>query len=248
MPFTISHAAIVAPFTTSKNRFFSATGLIIGSMVPDFFYFILLNPYFYFGHTWWGILILDLPLGIALAFLYHNGVKQALSYYLPKFLGGRLVRFNDFNWNQYFKTNPLTVISSLIIGVLTHFFLDGFTHEDGYFVLLFPVLQPETTVFGHTMKVWYLFQYATSVVGLLVLYWYYMKMPFTDTPDANLLLKIGFWGTAILTGGLILILNEIFHHIDCKGMDYLATILGGAFYGLLISTTAFRRQTANALS
>lgn len=248
MPFTISHAAIVTPFTTTNNKYVSATGLIIGSMVPDFFYFILLNPYFSLGHTWWGIFVYDIPLGIVLAFLYHNGVKQALGFYLPKFLGGRLSAFHDFNWNRYFKANSLTVISSLILGVLTHFFLDGFTHEDGYFVLLLPSLQNDTIVLGHTMKAWYLLQYLTSIAGLLVLYWYYMKMPLADAPSATLPVKTRFWATSAITASLILIMNEIFHHIDCKGMDYLAIILGGAFYGLLISVFAFRKHTVTILS
>ena len=242
MPFTLSHAAIVTPFSTSCGKYLSATGLIIGSMVPDFFYFILLNPYFSEGHTWWGIAIYDIPLGICLAYLYHYGIKQTLSYYLPAFLGKRLYQYNSFNWHQYFRTNYLVVIISILTGVLTHFFLDAFTHEEGYFTHLIPVLENTSYIFNHPVKNWYLLQYLTSVAGLLILYWYYMKIPVTENaPTASISRKTGFWATVTVLSAGILLLNENLHHIDCRGMDYLATILGGIFYSFMITMLLFRR-------
>jgi len=40
MPFTFSHPAIVLPLATLRRQWISATGLIIGSITPDFEYFI----------------------------------------------------------------------------------------------------------------------------------------------------------------------------------------------------------------
>ncbi|RFS22730.1 DUF4184 family protein [Chitinophaga silvatica] len=249
MPFTISHAAIVSPFSTTTNKYLSATGLIIGSMVPDFLYFIFLNPYFSAGHTWWGIFVYDVPVGILLAYIYHYGFKQALSYYLPFIWGKRLYQYNSFKWHQYFKSNYLVVISSIILGVFTHFFLDAFTHEKGFFVQLLPILERTSYIQGHPIQNWYLMQYLTSIIGLLVLYWYYMKIPGTqDAATASISGKIIFWGSATLISGIILLLNEYFHPIPCKGMDYLATILGGFFYGLLINILIFRKKTAIKIS
>jgi hypothetical protein len=40
MPFTFAHPAIVLPLKHLPKRWYSLTGLIIGSMTPDFEYFI----------------------------------------------------------------------------------------------------------------------------------------------------------------------------------------------------------------
>ncbi|WP_220463965.1 DUF4184 family protein [Adhaeribacter radiodurans] len=39
MPFTFSHPAIVLPLTLLLRKWYSLTGLVIGSLTPDFEYF-----------------------------------------------------------------------------------------------------------------------------------------------------------------------------------------------------------------
>ncbi|WP_240482010.1 DUF4184 family protein [Flavobacterium psychrophilum] len=41
MPFTFSHPAIILPLRYLPRQWFSLTGLIIGSLTPDFEYFWL---------------------------------------------------------------------------------------------------------------------------------------------------------------------------------------------------------------
>ncbi|MFY0252520.1 DUF4184 family protein [Chitinophaga sp. 30R24] len=247
MPFTISHAAIVLPFTYSFRKYFSATGLIIGSMVPDFFYFVFLNPYFSDGHTWWGIFVYDIPLALLLAFLYHQLVKPVLISYLPTWAGNRLQLFRPFNWNRYFRKHYLITIFSMLLGVLTHFFLDGFTHEGGWFVCQIPALQQNITVFQHPMPMWYLMQYLTSLVGLLILFYFFMKIPMTSNHrPIEKRQKIRFWLITALLSAVILWANEYFHHIDTKRLDYLATALGGIFYGLVITAAWYRNKNPHS--
>lgn len=71
MPFTFSHPAIILPLTSSKRQWFSATGLVIGSMTPDFEYFIRMKVQSDFSHTLPGLLWFDLPLGLLLSFIYN---------------------------------------------------------------------------------------------------------------------------------------------------------------------------------
>lgn len=40
MSFTFSHPAIVSPLNYFPNKWFSLTGLVIGSLTPDFEYFL----------------------------------------------------------------------------------------------------------------------------------------------------------------------------------------------------------------
>jgi len=105
MPFTFSHPAIVLPLKYFPKKWFSLTGLVIGSMVPDFEYFIRMKVKSIYSHTIDGIFWFDLPLALLLAFLFHNIVKKYLFQNLPKSFQIRLSIFNDFNWNNYFKNN-----------------------------------------------------------------------------------------------------------------------------------------------
>lgn len=40
MPFTFSHPAIILPLSYLPKKWFSLTGLIIGSLIPDFEYLL----------------------------------------------------------------------------------------------------------------------------------------------------------------------------------------------------------------
>ncbi len=205
-------------------------------MVPDFLYFIFLNPYFNAGHQWWGIFVYDIPLALLLAWLYHSIIKPVLLPYLPGWAGSRLQLFRSFNWTSYFRQHYPVVITSIIIGILTHFFLDAFTHGEGRFVTWMPFLQRDIQVWRHPMKMWYLMQYLSSVAGLLLLFYFFLKIPMVkNSPAVSIAGKAGFWLITAILSSAILLINEHFHHIDCKGMDYLATALGGIFYGLIIT-------------
>jgi len=105
MPFTFSHPAIVLPLKFLPKRWFSLTALVIGSLTPDFEYFIRMKVQSDFSHTFLGIFWFYLPLGILLAFIFHNTVRNSLFVNIPMSLKSRLNRFNEFNWNRYFMSN-----------------------------------------------------------------------------------------------------------------------------------------------
>lgn len=134
MPFTFSHPAIVLPLKYLPKKWFSMTGLVIGSLTPDFEYFIRMKIESNYSHTFWGIFYFDLPLGILLTFVFHNLVKEELFKNLPKKLNQRFIKTEKFNWNKYFIKNWKIVILSIIIGTISHLFWDSFTHESGFFV------------------------------------------------------------------------------------------------------------------
>ncbi|MBC9931008.1 DUF4184 family protein [Chitinophaga qingshengii] len=232
MPFTISHIAIVLPFTCKQRPWLSVTGLMIGAMVPDFFYFVLFNPYFNDGHRWSGIFLYDVPLALVLAFLYHEVAKPALIRYLPGWAGARLHHFRDFRWRSYFSKNYGAVVLSIVLGVLTHFFLDGFTHGHGFFVQRIPFLQGSISLFGEPMEIWYGMQYLTSVAGLLLLGWFFRRLPQPFFPsEIQGKHKPVFWLLTAVIASMILLLYRQQPHVFEKSMDYLAIVMGAVFYG-----------------
>lgn len=72
MPFTLAHPAVVI---FSKNKNFNLLGLILGSMAPDFIYFLLFNPSSNLGHTLLGFIILNLPICFLLNYLILKFIK-----------------------------------------------------------------------------------------------------------------------------------------------------------------------------
>src|SRR6218665_923701 len=98
MPFTFSHPAAVLPLHYLPKRWFSMTGLVIGSMAPDFVYFLRMNVYSPFSHTIKGLFCFDLPLSLMLAIIFHVFVRNGLIDHLPLFLTRRLLIFKTFDW------------------------------------------------------------------------------------------------------------------------------------------------------
>ena len=141
MPFTFSHPAIVLPVTYLPKKWYSLSGLIVGSMTPDFEYFIRMKDYSKYSHTWKGLFWFDVPLGLILIFIFHNVVRDILIEYLPFSLNIRFSSFSKFNWNKYFQRNIIVVLISLIVGIASHIFWDSFTHSGGYFFETIPFLK-----------------------------------------------------------------------------------------------------------
>ena len=97
MPFTFAHPAIVLPLHALQRRCFSLTALVAGSLSPDFEYFLRMQIHSSHIHTLWGLLYFDLPLGLILAFLFHNIVRDPLLDNLPGFLRRRVSVYKTLN-------------------------------------------------------------------------------------------------------------------------------------------------------
>jgi hypothetical protein len=133
MPFTFSHPAIVLPLTKARLNL-SATGLIIGSLMPDFEYFIRMMDKTRYSHTLFGIFWFDLPLTLLVSFIYHHVVRNSLFDNLPSFLKDRFAIYKKFNWSRYFAKNWAFVLVSIIIGSASHILWDGVTHHTMFYV------------------------------------------------------------------------------------------------------------------
>lgn len=66
MPFTTAYIAVILPLKKYCTHVLSISSLAIGSMAPDFEYFIRMTLYGHYGHTLIGIFIFDIPLGLIL--------------------------------------------------------------------------------------------------------------------------------------------------------------------------------------
>ena len=179
MPFTFSHPAIILPLKKLPRKYISMTGLIVGSIAPDFEYFLRMKSKY--SHTISGILWYDLPMGILLAFIFHNLIKEALINNMPLFFQSRFLNLRDFNWNSYFKKNWYVVVVSIIIGICSHILWDGFTHRTGHFVKMFSVLESSVKMFGQKIPVYRILQHISTLLGGIIVIKAIVNLPADKT-------------------------------------------------------------------
>jgi len=198
MPFTAAHPALVLPIKAKWPKYFSLTALVIGSMSPDFEFFIHFYPLRGPGHTLLGSFYFNLPLVFLTAVLFHHVVKKPLIYCLPEFIGSRFYRMVDDKWSITTPMNFLVFTYSALAGMVTHFFLDAFTHP----LYLFRQLVPQLTkmvVFmrisdvTYNLSVYNIFHLIFTFVGLLVILYFFLKLPAQKSIKANFISQAKKW-------------------------------------------------------
>jgi hypothetical protein len=168
MPFTVSHIAAVLPAHRALSRARLLSAAIIGSMVPDFGMLLPGSLARWQTHSLAALFSFCLPVGLAVYALTLLLIKPAMMEILPDRAYARLSVAQDAG-------RPLSVASwlyaalAILFGAVTHLIWDGFTHERARGVRMFPILDaygPELD--GHSLQLYRLLQYGSSVLGLLV--------------------------------------------------------------------------------
>ncbi|MFS1514807.1 DUF4184 family protein [Chengkuizengella sp. SCS-71B] len=166
MPFTFSHPLYAIPLKWIQPKYFCVTGLVLGSMSPDFEYFIALEPYRTIGHSLTGLIVQAIPLSILFAFIFHKIIVKTLSLHLPSFYNLDMRSYQVFHsWQLNTFRKWLVFLTSVVIGFFSHIFIDAFTHTSGYFVLKFSFLSNII----NEMSVYKLLQHTLSISGLVLL-------------------------------------------------------------------------------
>lgn len=241
MPFTFSHPAIVLPLTLFPRKWFSLTALVVGSMAPDFEYFLRMKTQSEHSHTTVGIFWFNLPLGIVLAYLFHHIVRNALFDNLPVLLKSRLASFKLFNWHQHVQTNLIIIIISFIIGAASHIFWDAFTHHHGYFVQVFPALGNTIEIWGKHIPFFKILQHTSTLVGGLFIIYAILRLPIDKKVKGQLNLK--YWGIIAAITLTIIILRLV-----C-GLDYklyghvIATTIAAGLIALIVTPLLYKNHT-----
>lgn len=205
MPFTAAHPALVLPIKEKWPKYFSLTALILGSMAPDFEFFIRFSHQRGPGHTLWGSLYFNLPLVFLASVLFHHIVKKPLIYCLPDVIGRRFYKMAQDQWSVFTARNFLVFTYSALIGMLTHFFLDAFTHPLQLFRELVPLLMKRffiINLFGasYEMPLHNIIHLAVTAIGFLAILYYVLKIKPAGVGEIK---KIGpffkwtYWGAGL---------------------------------------------------
>jgi hypothetical protein len=228
MPFTFAHPAIVMPINKVFRTRLSLSGLVIGSMVPDFEKFILVTDVKTYSHTWHGMFWLDLPLGFAIAFLFHTVVRDTLIDNLPAFFRRRLIGYKKLNWYQYCKEHFWNVLLAMFIGIFSHIVWDDFTHADGFFVSHISFLQGYGPYAGYKIL-----QFTTSIIGVLAVLAGISTMPQQHVAPKKL--NTGYW-LIILCTAIAFTSFRFLIDLDITELSLLViTVLSGLLLGTILA-------------
>jgi hypothetical protein len=165
VPFTISHTAVVLPFSRWLARWQLLSAATIGAMVPDFRVFFLGMPRVE-THSFRALITFCLPVGLITYWLFQRLIKSPLLEVLPE---GPYARWRPFaaeanirSWQQW-----LRAAGGVLAGAVTHLIWDGFTHDGGRGVRMFPVLDDSIIDIGtRHLPTIYVLQDLGSLIGL----------------------------------------------------------------------------------
>jgi hypothetical protein len=201
MPFTISHAAAVLPFSRLLARWRLLSAVTIGAMVPDFGLFFPWHMPRFETHSAAALLTFCLPVGLASYWLFQYLIKTPILEVLPE---GAYARWRPFSSPADFASVRQWVLAAcgVLAGAVTHLVWDAFTHENARGVRMIPWLEePSVDIGNHHMAGVRLLQDLSSLIGLAVvlgLVCYGMRRG-QEQPVAPRPLRAGERGIWILT-------------------------------------------------
>jgi len=169
MPFTFAHPAAALPLRRVLGRFGVLSALVIGSLAPDFAYFLPLNLPREESHSLLALVWFCLPAGLFAYVLFHILLKGPLLGLLPP---AALCRLGDYT--ARFRSLPqvswTAVVVSLLCGAITHLLWDAFTHENGPAVVAIPILHSYLFSIGtYRVHVYNILQHGSTLAGLALL-------------------------------------------------------------------------------
>jgi len=173
VPFTAAHAAAALPFRRGVIR----SALVIGTLGPDFEYFLRFSPEDRFRHTLVGTFSFTLPLALLVLWIFHTLIKAPGIALLPEALQRRLtINVHHFRFRP--GRRFLLIVGSVLLGIATHLLWDSFTHPTTWldhhwsflrrplhlgWVGYYKVLQHGSTLLGiGILSMWFVHWYETT--------------------------------------------------------------------------------------
>ena len=147
MPFTISHTAVVLPFSRLLARWRLLSAAVIGAMVPDFGVFFPWRMRRVETHSALSLLTFCLPVGLITYWVFQILIKTPILEVLPE---GPYARWRPFAARRALASfgNGCWRRCGMLAGAVTHLIWDAFTHEGARGVRMFPVLDEPVLEIG----------------------------------------------------------------------------------------------------
>lgn len=157
---------------------------MIGSMSPDFAYFLPGEPARMQTHSIPGVFLFCWPVSVALWLLFVRVLEQPTRALLPESWRSRFapsereISFKSLAWGSL----------AVIVGALTHIVWDSFTHRGTGVVGAIPALREVAFHYAGWRIRWFVvLQYVSSVIGILALMFWAWRLPPGRYPQPSLL-------------------------------------------------------------
>ncbi len=182
MPFTVSHVAAVLPLHAWSKARLPLSALMIGSMSPDFPYFVPLAAVRFTVHNLPGLFWFCLPVGVAAWWLFVRFLERPTLALIPE------------PWRAGLPPPTHRISSSLavraaigvLLGAVTHVVWDAFTHARTPVVEAIPALRRIIEpIAGLRLPLYELLQIASSALGLAVLVIWVLRLRRPPRADAH---------------------------------------------------------------
>ncbi len=244
MPFTFSHPALVIPFLRARRRWpwLSATGLIAGSVAPDFEKFFKLHLASRYSHTVASIFYFSCPVSLGLAFVFHLLVRRPLLAHLPGWLHRRVGHYGGLNWPLYFRQHYGGVLLSIVLGAAGHLFWDCFTHPNRVMMRFMPGMATLVHVGSRQFPLYQVSGLVNSVLGGLVIGWAVWRLPERPARPAPAPAALWpYWGLAAAVAGAMLVQWSLV--ADTRWLNIGITAISASMVGLVVASAYFQRKS-----
>ena len=233
MPFTASHPAIILPLIRLRSASVSASCLIVGSITPDFEYFLTMKLTGRFSHTLTGAFLFDLPVAGLMVLIFHGIIKGPLIDSLPGYFYRRLVDLQQFDFFRGFRTSFIGYTMCLLAGIFSHLVWDSFTHANEFFVEGFPLLSMPVQVLD--LPEFPLFRYLQHIstgVGALYIIYFFHHQPVIGKSNS---VDWTYWISILLISSLAFVIRW------SSGFEYygdvIATIIASILLAIVIMSS-----------
>jgi hypothetical protein len=245
MPFTLAHPAAVLPLRRWPQLDFAA--LVIGSVTPDFGYYLLLPDMRLETHSFAGSLETCLPAALLLVLLFH-ALKRPLCDTLPQPHRSALLPLAL----RPVSMSPRALLAmavSALLGIWSHLLWDAFTHRLSWGPQHLPLLR--NVLFSFAGKDYWLsdlLQWLGSVAGLAALLLAYRRwlrqQPLAAGDGAENRRKAWLIGLVLLASLLALPFAQYRteYFTGLRAYAFQEWVHAAAFFSLMLAAYALLRR------
>lgn len=174
MAFTVSHMLFAPVIYRLSQRQFPLAATGIGCMTPDLFR-LFTQQNIMISHLWQGLIFPDLFIGLLFSGLWYGLYRPVI------FTGLGLIAPRPQYGIKFF----ISTIFAILLGTISHFFWDSFTHLDVRTWFARDFLQQQVEIFKpHSYPLHYILQISTSLLALPWL-WMWAKRYIADHQQAT---------------------------------------------------------------
>ncbi|WP_211747737.1 DUF4184 family protein [Paenibacillus sp. Marseille-Q4541] len=247
MPLTFAHPAAVLPFIKT-NTYFHFTALVLGSMAPDFEYFLRGRPAGEIGHSLLGFFIYNLPLVALIYIVYRYIIFDPFFQNLPHLVQPVFTEsVKSNNGTRQTWISVIVFLYSALLGMITHVVWDSFTHKGGFMAVRWGILQETISISTFDIPVYKLLQHGSTLLGLFIIFICFLTLLWKKRSGNSLSIdginlrsgKWKYWISLILLMILILFLWMVIEPITLSeyGVFVVRVIDSGILSVLFVSVT-----------